>query len=141
MQHDNVYIDVACDLALCNVIKGGKPLGAIVVDSASGEIISKATECVSRTNDPTNAAGVIAVRRACDERGTWCLTGCVLYSSSEPCAMCEGAARWAQLDRVVFCTTTRQLHEGGLGEKWDIDIDHCASPNGENAMRMWLMRK
>ncbi len=41
-----------------------------------------------------------AIRDACRRFGTRNLQGCVMYSTSAPCAMCETAAYWANLERL-----------------------------------------
>ena len=79
---------------------GDVPVGAVV---ARGEaIISAAGNQRERLQDPTAHAEVIAIREAAAAGGSWRLTGCTLYATLEPCAMCAGALVLARVDRLVF---------------------------------------
>jgi tRNA(adenine34) deaminase len=76
------------------------PVGAVVV--REGRIVALASNRTLRDNDPTAHAEILAIRAAAAALGTWRLTGCTLYVTLEPCAMCAGAIVLARLDRVVF---------------------------------------
>ena len=52
--------------------------------------------------DPTAHAELLAIRAAAAARGDWRLTGCTLYVTLEPCAMCAGAISHARIGRLVF---------------------------------------
>src|SRR6202453_2205085 len=82
---------------------GEVPVGAIVVTPA-GEIIARGNNQVLRTSDPTAHAEVVALREAGRALGNYRLTGCTLYSTLEPCAMCAGAILHARIARLVFAT-------------------------------------
>ncbi len=82
--------------------KGG-PFGAVVVKD--GQIVARAHNQVTSTNDPTAHAEVLAIREACKALQTWQLTGCEIYTSCEPCPMCMGAIYWARPDRVYYANT------------------------------------
>jgi tRNA(adenine34) deaminase len=77
------------------------PVGAVVVD-AHGREIARACNRTARDQDPTAHAEVLAVRAAAAALSAWRLTGCTLYVTLEPCAMCAGALVLARVDRVVF---------------------------------------
>jgi tRNA(adenine34) deaminase len=76
------------------------PVGAVVV--AGDAIVARASNRTARDRDPTAHAEVLAVRAAAAALGRWRLSGCTLYVTLEPCAMCAGALVLARLDRVVF---------------------------------------
>ena len=79
---------------------GDVPVGAVV---ARGEaILAAAGNQRERLQDPTAHAEVIAIREAAAVSGSWRLTGCTLYATLEPCAMCAGALVLARVDRLVF---------------------------------------
>jgi tRNA(Arg) A34 adenosine deaminase TadA len=78
----------------------GGPFGAVV--TRDGEIIAEGWNAVTTTNDPTAHAEVMAIRRACEALGTFDLSGCAIFASSEPCPMCLSAIYWARLDHVYF---------------------------------------
>jgi tRNA(adenine34) deaminase len=76
------------------------PVGAVVVHH--GKSIAQAENRTLRYQDPTAHAEVLAIREAAAALGSWRLTGCTMYVTLEPCAMCAGAIVLARLDRVVF---------------------------------------
>ncbi|MDH3700748.1 MAG: nucleoside deaminase [Alphaproteobacteria bacterium] len=78
---------------------GDQPYGAIVVKD--GHIVGEAPSRVISAGDPTAHAETEAIRDAARRLGTRDLGGCVLYSSSRPCPMCEAAAYWANVEKMV----------------------------------------
>jgi tRNA(adenine34) deaminase len=80
--------------------EGDVPVGALVVHH--GKSIAQVENRTLRLQDPTSHAEVLAIREAAAALGSWRLTGCTLYVTLEPCAMCAGAIVLARLDRVVF---------------------------------------
>lgn len=81
---------------------GEVPVGAVLVEMASGEILARAHNLVERDSDPTAHAEILAIRRAAADRGTPRLEGTALYVTLEPCAMCAAAISFARIDRLVF---------------------------------------
>ncbi|HUL55199.1 MAG TPA: nucleoside deaminase [Opitutaceae bacterium] len=83
-------------------MKSGRcgPFGAVV--TRNNRIVGMGWNRVVATGDPTAHAEIVALRDAAKRLRTFRLTGCVLYSSCEPCPMCLGAAYWARVARVVF---------------------------------------
>jgi guanine deaminase len=79
--------------------QGDQPYGAIVV--REGRIVGEAPSRVVTGRDPTAHAEVEAIRDACRRLGSPSLTGAELYASSRPCRMCETAAYWAGVARMV----------------------------------------
>ena len=81
--------------------EGGEvPIGAVVV--FEGEIIVRRQNRVLRDVDPTAHAEIVALRAAAAAIDNYRLTGCTLYITLEPCAMCAGAMIHARLDRLVY---------------------------------------
>jgi tRNA(adenine34) deaminase len=78
------------------------PIGAVVVDRATGEVIARAHNTRERDADPTAHAEVIALRAAAQARGTWRLDDCALVVTIEPCPMCAGAAWAARVAEIAF---------------------------------------
>ena len=112
---DPVFMRQAIKLATENVTSGrGGPFGAVIV--RSGEIVATGVNLVSATNDPTAHAEVTAIRRAAADLGAIQLTGCVLYSSCEPCPMCLAAAYWAHLDAVFFGNSSSDAALAGFDD-------------------------
>jgi tRNA(adenine34) deaminase len=79
---------------------GEVPVGAIIV--RDGEIIARSSNRTIRDQDATAHAESLAIRAASARVGSWRLSGCTLYVTLEPCAMCAGALVLARVDRVVF---------------------------------------
>ena len=94
------FLKQAIELAVNNVRRNGGPFAALVVKD--GVAIATGTNQVTRANDPTAHAEIVAIREACRLLGDFQLTGCEIYSSCEPCPMCLGAIYWARPAAVYF---------------------------------------
>lgn len=79
---------------------GEVPVGAIIV--RDGEAIARAGNATVAAGDPTAHAEIIVIQAAAAVIGDSRLTGCTLYVTLEPCAMCAGAMVLARMDRIVF---------------------------------------
>jgi tRNA(adenine34) deaminase len=82
---------------------GEVPVGAVVVDG-TGEIVSRAHNTKETNGDPLGHAEILALRQASVLLGGWRLSGCTLYVTLEPCAMCAGALVHSRVERLVFGT-------------------------------------
>ena len=80
-------------------IAGDQPYGAAVV--LDGRIVGQAASAVTARRDPTAHAEMEAIRDAARRIGRISLSGSTVYSSSRPCPMCEAAAYWAGIDRMI----------------------------------------
>ncbi len=78
------------------------PVGAIVVNLATGEIVARAHNARERDHDPTAHAELLALRDAAGRVGSWRLSDYALVVTLEPCLMCAGAAWAARVGRIVF---------------------------------------
>ena len=81
----------------------GGPFGAVVVKD--GKVIGKGGNRVSSSNDPTAHAEIVAIRDACSVIGSFDLSGCILYTTCEPCPMCLSAIYWANIAKVFYGAT------------------------------------
>lgn len=103
-EDQKAFMQEAIKLAMSNVESGqGGPFGAVIVKN--GKIIARGANEVTRSNDPTAHAEVVAIRKACAELHSFQLEGCELYASCEPCPMCLGAIYWARPDKIYFAAT------------------------------------
>jgi tRNA(adenine34) deaminase len=100
MTDDERWMRDALGLAAEAATAGDVPVGAVIV--RDGEAIARASNRTVRDQDPTGHAELLAIREASRALGDWRLTGCTLYVTLEPCAMCAGAIVLARVDRVVF---------------------------------------
>lgn len=78
------------------------PVGAVIVDSLSGEIIATAHNEMDHGHDPTAHAEMLAIRRAVAVKGEGRLRNCDIYVTLEPCPMCAQAISFARLRRLYF---------------------------------------
>lgn len=78
---------------------GDQAYGAVVVKD--GAIVGYGPSRVVTNQDPTAHAEMEAIRDAARRLGTRDLSGCRMYSTAPPCRMCETAAYWARLDRLL----------------------------------------
>ena len=97
---DRAFMQRAIDLSIRNIEEGGGPFGAVIV--RDGEVVAEGANRVVPNNDPTAHAEVCAIRAACTKLGTFDLSGCVIYTSCEPCPMCLGAIYWAHIDKIFY---------------------------------------
>ena len=80
--------------------RGEVPVGAVL--TKDDEIVAEVHNLTVTANDPTAHAEVVVIREAAQTLGDWRLTGCTLYVTLEPCAMCAGAMVLSRLRRLVF---------------------------------------
>jgi guanine deaminase len=107
----------AITLATENVVSGcGGPFGAVVV--RDGEVIATGTNLVTSTNDPTAHAEVVAIRAACKALGSFQLTGCVVYTSCEPCPMCLAALYWSRCDAIFYGNSAADAAAAGFDDSF-----------------------
>lgn len=97
------FMNMAATLAENNIDEGGGPFGAVIV--RDGEVVATGVNRVTASNDPTTHAEVNAIRNACSKESTFNLSGCVIYTSCEPCPMCLSALYWAGISRIYYGNT------------------------------------
>lgn len=100
MEHE-FWMGLALQEAMSAFAEDEVPIGCVIV-SAQGKLIAKGYNQTERLQDPTAHAEMIAITAACEYLGAKYLSNCTLYVTLEPCLMCSGAIRWAQVDTIVF---------------------------------------
>ncbi|MGI9168808.1 MAG: nucleoside deaminase, partial [Caulobacteraceae bacterium] len=93
---------IALEEAQAAARRGETPVGSVIIDPASGEIVDRAANAPIGRHDPTAHAEILALRRAAETVGNYRLTGLTLVVTLEPCAMCAGAISHARIGRLVF---------------------------------------
>lgn len=112
MNNHKIFMSEAIKLAVENVQNSqGGPFGALVVLNDS--VIAQGVNMVTASHDPTAHAEVVAIRAACSRLNSFQLSGCILYTSCEPCPMCLGAIYWARLAKVYYSCT--RYHAAAVG--------------------------
>ena len=122
----------AIALSVESVAKGGGPFGAVI--ARDGEIVAEASNSVTIDHDPTAHAEVNCIRRAAARLGTFDLSGCVIYTSCEPCPMCLGAIYWAHLDKIFYANDRKDAAAIGFDD--DFIYKELSLDVAERAKRM-----
>jgi guanine deaminase len=122
------FMQKAIELATENVTSGcGGPFGAVIV--RDGEIVATGVNCVTANNDPTAHAEVTAIRAACTALGSFLLTGCIIYTSCEPCPMCLAAIYWSRCEAIYFGNTAADAAHAGFDDSFlytEVQKPHAA---------------
>lgn len=96
------FMQIALAEAAAAVAAGEVPIGAVLVDGVSGEVLARAHNRVDTDADPTAHAEMLVIREGAAKLGAKRLEACDLYVTLEPCAMCATAISFARLRRVYY---------------------------------------
>lgn len=111
---DDKFMKLAISEARKNLkLMHGGPFGACIVKDR--KVIAVARNTVLR-NDATCHAEINAIRIASKRLKSFDLSGCVIYSTTEPCPMCFSAIHWARISTVIFGTTISDAKSIGFNE-------------------------
>jgi tRNA(adenine34) deaminase len=108
---DAEALTLALDEARSAAEDGEVPVGAIVIEN--NVVVGRGQNRVLRNLDPTAHAEIIALRQAALAVGNYRLTGCELFVTLEPCAMCAGAMIHARLSRLVYAAADPKAGAAG----------------------------
>ncbi len=109
-------MQAAVDEARVAACAGEVPVGAVVL--LHGTVVGRGHNRVIRDSDPTAHAEIVALRTAAAALGNYRLTGCELFVTLEPCAMCAGAILHARLARLVYAAADPKA--GACGSVLDV---------------------
>jgi len=101
---DKNFMSLALDEARRAYREGEVPIGAVLIDE-DGILISREHNRIEQLRDATAHAEILALRTASYKLNRRRLTGCTLYSTVEPCAMCAGALVLCRVKRLVYGVT------------------------------------
>jgi guanine deaminase len=147
MNDDRSLLRRALELAAKSIKEGGGPFGALITED--GKIISEGSNRVVLSHDPTAHAEIIAIRRASATIMSHDLSGCVIYTSCEPCPMCLGAIYWSGIQKVVYASDRKDASRAGFNDNLiyeEISLDpadrklifkHIPDAGGEDIFRKW----
>ncbi|MDD5492545.1 MAG: nucleoside deaminase [bacterium] len=91
----------------------GGPFGACIVKR--GRVIAASRNTVLK-HDATCHAEINAIRIAAKKLRTFDLSGCEIYSTTEPCPMCFAAIHWARIGKIYFGTNIADVQKRGFNE-------------------------
>ena len=135
MMDDSYYMRLAIAVARVGISKGNSPFGAVIVD-LNGNTIAYGHNQVIETGDPSAHAEIITIRKATkslsnishdviDMQGdivghislkNLFLQDYTLYSTTESCLMCWGAAHWARIKKIVYGVSLNIAAQYGFNE-------------------------
>jgi tRNA(Arg) A34 adenosine deaminase TadA len=108
------FMRLAINKAKQGIKQGQTPFGACI--SKDGVVISCVHNIVWESLDITAHAEISAIREACKKLNTVDLSGCVIYSTCEPCPMCFGACHWAKISKIVYGAQIEDAKKLGFSE-------------------------
>jgi len=119
MKNHHDFMQMAIDEARKGIRQGhGGPFGTVIVKN--GTIVAKSHNQVLKNHDASAHGEIMAIRKAGAKLGTHDLSGCVLYTTGEPCHMCLCATMWANIDKVYYgCTIEDNGRIGFRDEKFN----------------------
>src|SRR5436309_9065671 len=97
---DRAWMEAALSEARAAAAIGEVPIGAVVV--RAGELLGRGHNRREIDGDPLAHAEILAIRQAAAAIGGWRLSGCTMYVTLEPCAMCAGALVNSRVERLVY---------------------------------------
>ena len=118
---DHSHMQAAMEEANKAAIRGEVPIGAVLVDIATGQIVARAGNGTLELSDPTAHAEIRVIREQCVRNGAQRIPEYDLYVTLEPCAMCAAAIAFARIRRIVFAAADPKgggvLHGGKFFEQ------------------------
>ncbi len=102
IEQDHSHMSAAMEEAKRAGLRGEVPIGAVLVDVASGEIVARAGNSTVSLSDPTAHAEIMVIRDRCKQVEAQRIPQHDLYVTLEPCAMCTAAIAFARIRRLVF---------------------------------------
>ena len=131
------YMRMAINEARKGIKAGhGGPFGAVIVKD--GVVVGKGHNQVLKNNDPTCHGEVMAIRKASKKLGTYDLSGCVIYTTGDPCPMCMSAILWANIEKVYYGCSIMDTEEIGFR---DAKFYKMQEPSERSKMVVELDRK
>lgn len=117
----NEFMKIAIEEAQKGIHAGhGGPFGAVIVKD--GKIVGKGHNMVVAEKDATLHGEMVAIKNASKALDTFDLSGCEIYTTGEPCPMCLGAIMWANIDKVYYGGTSKDIDSIGFRDDRFYDI-------------------
>lgn len=113
---DKEYMELAVAIAKHNP---KYPFGALIVDNKTGKILAQGLNDSNKTHNPTHHGEMVAINNCVKNHPNVDWKNTTLYTTAEPCSMCQSAIVWAGISRVVYGTSIDNLQHFGWNQ---IDI-------------------
>jgi len=111
---DRDFMEAAISIARDGIKDGQSPFGACI--AKGGKIISCEHNKVWKNSDATAHAEIEVIRAACGNLKSIDLSGCMIYSTTEPCPMCFSAIHWAKISVIFYGATIEDAKKYGFSE-------------------------
>ena len=120
-EQDHSHMQAAMEEANKAAARGEVPIGAVLVEAGSGDIVARAGNRTLELADPTAHAEINVIREQCHRVGAQRIPEYDLFVTLEPCAMCAAAIAFARVRRLVFAASDPKgggvLHGGKFYEQ------------------------
>ncbi|MBX7106326.1 MAG: nucleoside deaminase [Gemmataceae bacterium] len=104
----------AIEITRAGIAAGQSPFGSVI--AKDGKVVAATHNTVWLTTDPTAHAEVNCIRAAATALKSIALSGCTLYTTTEPCPMCLSAIHWAKIEKVIYGATIADAADAGFKE-------------------------
>ncbi|MES2728780.1 MAG: nucleoside deaminase [Pseudomonadota bacterium] len=111
---ETIYMREALREAEAAAARDEVPIGAVLVDVASGDIVARAGNRTRALSDPSSHAEMLVIRERCAALGVQRIPDHDLYVTLEPCAMCAAVLSFARIRRVIY--GAHDPKSGGIGQ-------------------------
>ncbi len=105
---DHIYMNAAMEEARLASARDEVPIGAVIVDPETGDIIARNGNRTIELSDPTAHAEILCIREACEKENSQRIPQFDLYVTLEPCTMCAGAIAFSRIRRLVIGATDKK---------------------------------
>ena len=134
MKDDFHYMHLALNRAKKAAEIDEVPVGAVITKKqpdGKEKIISYGYNKREKSKNALTHAEIIAINSACKKLKSWRLSGCTLYVTLEPCAMCTGAIINSRIDRIVFGAYDKRFGAcGSLINLLELPFNHIPEVSG-----------
>ena len=96
------FMDLALEEARAAAARGETPVGAVIIEPATGRVLARDGNRTRELSDPTAHAEILVIRAACRVLGSERLPGLDLHVTLEPCPMCAAAIAAARISRLYY---------------------------------------
>lgn len=119
---DEYYMQLAIEMAKKNL---KAPFGAVIVDNTSGKVLASGVN--AHELNPIYHGEIVAINNCAKKHPKLDWSNVTIFTTAEPCPMCQSAVVWANIPRVVFASSIEHLVRSG----WNQISIHAAELNSK----------